>query len=97
MAKRASHRDVGLPSEELVVSTGPDPAAELLKSEELVELRDALGRLPEKHREIIDLKTFHDCSYAEMAEILDIPIGTVMSRLYAARLKLKELLMEVHT
>ena len=32
-----------------------------------------------------------------MAEILEIPIGTVMSRLYAARLKLKELLMEVHT
>lgn len=95
--KRASHRDIGLPAEELIVSTGPDPAAELLRNEELVELRGALARLPEKHREIIDLKTFQDCSYSEMAEILDIPIGTVMSRLYAARLKLKELLMEVHT
>lgn len=94
--KRASHRDVGLPAEEMIVANGPDPAAELLKNEEQEELKAALEKLPVKHREIINLKTFQDCSYAEMAEILDIPIGTVMSRLYAARLKLKELLMEVH-
>jgi RNA polymerase sigma-70 factor (ECF subfamily) len=95
-AKRASRRDTSLPAEELIASGGPDPATELLKNEEIEELRSALTRLSDKHREILDLKTFQDCSYAEIAEILDIPIGTVMSRLYAARSKLKELLMEVH-
>jgi RNA polymerase sigma-70 factor (ECF subfamily) len=95
--KRASRRDTALPAEELIASNGPDPAAELVRSEEIKELHEALDKLPEKQREIINLKTFQDCSYAEMAEILDIPIGTVMSRLYSARLRLKELLMEVNT
>ena len=95
LVKRASRRDTELPPEELVASKMPDPAAELLKREEMAELRDALAKLPEKHREIINLKAFQGCSYAEMAEILDIPIGTVMSRLYTARLRLRELLMEV--
>ena len=94
--KRASRRDTPLPAEELIASGTRDPAAELLRNEEVEELRSALTRLSDKHREILDLKTFQDCSYAEIAEILDIPIGTVMSRLYAARSKLKELLMEVH-
>lgn len=95
--KRASRRDTTLPAEELIVSTMPDPAAAALRHEEMEQLREALARLPEKQREIINLKAFQDCSYAEMAQILDIPIGTVMSRLYAARLRLEELLMEVHT
>lgn len=55
----------------------------------------AIEKLPEKLREILTLKTFQDCSYAEIAEILDIPIGTVMSRLYTARKQLRELLLEV--
>ena len=41
-------------------------------------------------REILVLKHFEDMSYAEIAETLDIPIGTVMSRLFNARKKLKE-------
>ncbi len=95
MVKRASHRDKALPEEDLVASNLPDPESEMLRNEEIGELRRALAKLPEKQREIVELKTFQDCSYAEMAEILDIPIGTVMSRLYAARMKLKEMLMEV--
>jgi len=93
--KRASRRDRELPAEELIASNMPDPAREALMHEELAELHGALAQLNEKQREIIELKIFQDCSYAEMAEILDIPIGTVMSRLYSARMKLKEILMEV--
>ena len=93
--KRASRRDIGLPSEEMIVSNSPDPAAELLKNEEKEQLRRAIEKLPEKQREIVNLKTFQGCSYAEMAEILNIPIGTVMSRLYSARSRLRELLLEV--
>jgi RNA polymerase sigma-70 factor (ECF subfamily) len=56
------------------------------------ELRDvlwkALNSLSEKDREILLLKEFNDLSYKEISETLDIPIGSVMSRLYYARKKL---------
>jgi RNA polymerase sigma-70 factor, ECF subfamily len=49
------------------------------------ELREAIERLSAAHREILDLRYFGDCSYKEIAAALEIPEGTVMSRLYAAR------------
>jgi RNA polymerase sigma-70 factor (ECF subfamily) len=56
------------------------------------ELRDvvwkALNSLSEKDREILLLKEFNELSYKEISETLDIPIGSVMSRLYYARKKL---------
>lgn len=47
-----------------------------------------LQHLKEKDREIIILKDFEDMSYQEISEILEIPLGSVMSRLYYARKKL---------
>lgn len=49
------------------------------------EIRDAMSRLSEAQREIVFLKDYQGHSYAEIAEILDIPLGTVMSRLHHAR------------
>jgi RNA polymerase sigma-70 factor (ECF subfamily) len=49
----------------------------------------ALGRLKPKDREILILQHLQDFSYREIADLLDIPIGTVMSRLYAARQALR--------
>jgi RNA polymerase sigma-70 factor (ECF subfamily) len=49
------------------------------------EMRFALGKLSDTHREILELRYFGDCSYREIAAVLSIPEGTVMSRLYAAR------------
>ena len=51
-------------------------------------LREALGKLPPAHREILELRYFGGCSYRDLAEALAIPAGTVMSRLHAARLAL---------
>lgn len=53
-----------------------------------MQIQQALGKLPEKQREIVYLKDYQGHSYAEIAEIQDIPIGTVMSRLHHARKKL---------
>ena len=50
---------------------------------------EAINDLKPKDREIIVLKDFQDLSYKEIAEILNVPIGTVMSRLYYARAALK--------
>jgi len=49
------------------------------------EVRDALDALPEPYREVIVLREIENLSYAEIAEILDCPAGTVMSRLARAR------------
>ena len=49
----------------------------------------AMSEISEEHREIIVLKDFQDLSYKEISEILDCPVGTVMSRLYYARQALK--------
>jgi len=59
-------------------------------------LRDRLGRalsqLTPMHREIIVLREFEDLSYNEIAEQLEIPRGTVMSRLHGARKTLRDIL-----
>lgn len=62
------------------------------KSEQTQIIWQAIQGLDEKSWEIILLKEFNDMSYQEIAEVLDIPLGSVMSRLYYARRKLlKEL------
>jgi len=49
------------------------------------DLRAALDQLSQAHREILELRYFGGCSYREIAGVLSIPEGTVMSRLHAAR------------
>lgn len=50
-----------------------------------LRLDQGIAALSPDHREILRLRYFADLSYAELAEALDIPAGTVMSRLHAAR------------
>jgi RNA polymerase sigma-70 factor, ECF subfamily len=60
---------------------------------ELREVADLMGRLPAEQREILLLAAVEELSYAEISEVLAIPIGTVMSRLSRARDKLRRLAM----
>ncbi len=68
------------------------PAADVLveRSELKAKIWAALGRLDEKHRTILVLRDFQDLSYKEMAEVLQVPKGTVMSRLHQARRRLRQ-------
>ncbi|MFI5071599.1 MAG: RNA polymerase sigma factor [Terriglobales bacterium] len=50
-----------------------------------ISIRDAFGRLPEEQRTLLWLREVEGQSYAELAQILKIPVGTVKSRLFAAR------------
>ncbi len=50
-----------------------------------VALERAMDKLPEMQREVLRLKYYGDLTYEEMAQVLDIPTGTVMSRLHLAR------------
>lgn len=58
------------------------------------EIRDAIEGLPEQYRLAVLLADVEGFSYKEIAEILDVPIGTVMSRLHRGRKRLQEQLME---
>jgi RNA polymerase sigma-70 factor (ECF subfamily) len=69
---------------------GPDHAA--ARAEQRERIRGALDALPPKARTIIMLSDVEGLSYREIAEVLNCPIGTVMSRLHNARKRLKELL-----
>ncbi len=60
---------------------------------EIVRLvRSAICKLPLGQRQVITLVVLNGCSYTEVAEILEVPIGTVMSRLYRARQALRVLI-----
>jgi RNA polymerase sigma-70 factor (ECF subfamily) len=69
-----------------------DPGAAADREELSRVLASAMDRLSEKHRAIIVLREVEGLSYEEMAEVLGIAKGTVMSRLFHARQKLQELL-----
>lgn len=90
--KRADSRSVAMDDLGWVPSEYLGPESLAVRNEDAAIVRKAMGNLSAPHREILSLKHFADCSYAEMAEILDIPIGTVMSRLYNARKRLGEIL-----
>lgn len=77
----------------------PDTRGESINAywqyEQLLEsdlVRKALQQLPLEAREILLLREFEDLSYEAIADILNCPVGTVMSRIARARLKLRNLL-----
>lgn len=59
---------------------------------DVVAIRRTLSKLKEKDRNILILREYLDMSYEQIAEVLDLPEGTVRSRLFYARKKLKELI-----
>jgi RNA polymerase sigma-70 factor (ECF subfamily) len=93
--ERRDSKEVDINEQEYILITDSNPETLMIKSEEAQRLRKAIMKLDFADREIIMLKHFRDLSYDEIAELLEIPKGTVMSRLYYARKKLASLLNEV--
>ena len=83
---------MGLTEQE--VADAPGPEAALIGDQRAQAVARAVEALPEPLRALIELRHFQDASYAEMAEILGIPEGTVMSRLYRARQQLRAALAD---
>lgn len=67
----------------------------LMRREQAERVRRAVEQLPLEFREVIVLRELEGLSYAEIATVVDIPIGTVMSRLSRARERLIPLLVAV--
>lgn len=71
------------------------PEAEHSQSQIVLRVRVAVAKLPVGQRQVLTLVDLEELSYIDVAAILDIPIGTVMSRLCRARLAMKTLLKEL--
>ena len=69
-----------------------DPREEAILNADRRALAAAIERLPREYREPVILREMEEMSYQEIAEILEIPIGTVMSRLARARKRLVEVM-----
>ena len=70
------------------------PGSTMERTEEDAQLMNALSRLSAEHRVVLVLKDLEGQKYEDIAEVLDVPIGTVRSRLHRARLELRDLLEE---
>ena len=69
-------------------SEGPDPEAVQVLKEQAQLVNDAIEKLPIEFREVVVLRELEELSYKEIAVVLGVPIGTVMSRLARARKRL---------
>ncbi len=67
-----------------------DPLQQIIVDETVSDVQTAIHQLPESSRTALVLREFEGLSYAEIATVLDIPTGTVMSRLYYARRRLAQ-------
>lgn len=73
---------------------GTNPQKSALRAELAQRITDAIHQIPEAHRKILLLREVEGMSYEDLARTLNIPKGTVMSRLFHARLKMQKILGE---
>jgi RNA polymerase sigma-70 factor (ECF subfamily) len=66
------------------------PEGRLMAQEQVDQVQSALADLGAEHRKILVLRELEGCSYEVIADILELPVGTVRSRLFRARMHLKE-------
>ncbi len=71
---------------------GTNPQKSALRKELAEKIQEALQEVPEKHRAILLLREVEGLSYEDLARTLEIPKGTVMSRLFHARAKVQKIL-----
>ena len=77
-----------------VASSAPGPETDLFREMDVELLRNAIQDLPDEYREVIVLREMEGLQYENIAEIANIPMGTVMSRLSRARTRLQEMLTQ---
>ena len=90
--ERLEFRSVGIDPLDPNEANRPGHALEMAEQERRVH--EALARLSTEHRAVLVLKDMEGLKYEEMAEVLDVPIGTIRSRLHRARLELREILIQ---
>ena len=79
-------------AEPLDTSEFSQPGHALERGEQERRIQEALNRLSPEHRAVLILKDMEGQKYETMAEVLQVPVGTIRSRLHRARIELRELL-----
>jgi RNA polymerase sigma-70 factor (ECF subfamily) len=82
---------------EMLETRGPSPLDAASAQERKEQVRASVDRLPDFLRQVLLLAYYQGLKYREIADILDIPVGTVKSRLHAALVKLQEVWAETPT
>ena len=80
----SSDEESGQTFRDFMVDNAADPVGSLESGEEREQVRSVLNRMPEHYREVLVLSYFHQFPYKEIADILNVPLGTVKSRLHSA-------------
>lgn len=92
---RRMHPQAGIDEVMELPSDDPTPEQNHADSELVRRVRHAVAALPLGQRQVVTLVALEEMSYGAAAQALDIPVGTVMSRLSRARLVLRDMLHEV--
>jgi len=87
---RLSREPGGVPIDPPYDSAESDPSAPLQRAERDRMIQDALNALAPDHRAVVVMKEFDGLQYEEIGAMLEIPIGTVRSRLHRARCELRD-------
>lgn len=87
---RRRTRPVVPPDAETAASVGADPASRLEAEQRRALVREVVDALPAHYRIVIVLSSVEELSYQEIASLLEIPVGTVKSRINSAKRLLRE-------
>jgi RNA polymerase sigma-70 factor (ECF subfamily) len=80
---------------QLLSDQAESPETAMIEKERAAQVQKALQSLPDASRSVLVLREYGGLSYQEIASVLDVPVGTIMSRLNYARNRLRELLKEI--
>ena len=97
--ERKRHQEIFTSLDDVMAQTVSDPDARANAGERRLlaaEIQQALDQLPEDFRLPLILCDVQEFSYQEIADIMECPIGTVMSRLFRARKRMKELILNMN-
>ena len=92
--RRKPEQELDEETAEQIEDHADNPETALAKKDKAAVLREALSKLSNEHREVVDLVYYHEKSVEEVAEIVGIPEATVKTRMFYARKKLSEILKE---
>ena len=74
-----------LPPTAMLSSGNPDPEENLIKEQNIKLVQEIVAKLKPRYRKLIELRYFKEYSYEEIADELDLPLGTVKAQLFRAR------------
>ncbi|MEE7459811.1 RNA polymerase subunit sigma [Methylorubrum populi] len=92
--RRRSHEELEPEMAEAIEDEADTPEIALQKANKAEAMRRCLEALSLEHRTVIDLVYYHELGVEEVAQVLDIPAGTVKTRLFHARKRLSDLLLK---